>query len=261
LDTGSQAERTLPAPFSAVAENGRQFTEFEINPLVTQPTGEIRSVSGQLSRMAGFSLIEILVVLLIMGILSIIALPSAINSLKGYRMHSDGTAIRSYLNVVRMKSASQYAPYRLVVHTDTNPASYIMEKLCGNTPSTAPGDPSMVPAFDAACTGNYQPFTSPQLEGGMQYGAQGNTFSACRPTTITGSAYPGTIAGATPCSTTLYIYFNTRGSPVASDGNPLTSGGAVLYIQGENKLVDAVTVSIGGRVATYMWGGTGWGLR
>lgn len=254
MDTGSQAERILPAPISTKAG-------FKINSLAARPEVWTKASSGRVMGPTGFSLIEIMVVLLIMGILTVIALPSAINSLKGYRLHADGTAISSYLNVVRMKSASQYAPYRLVVHTNTKPASYIMEKLCGSTPSTAPGDASMAPPFDAACTGNYQPFTTAQLEGGMQYGAQANTFSTCRPTSITGTSYPGTITGVTPCSNTLYIYFNTRGSPVDNTGQPLTNGGAVLYIQGENKLVDAVTVSIGGRVATYMWGGSGWGLR
>jgi prepilin-type N-terminal cleavage/methylation domain-containing protein len=254
LDKGSQAESILPAPISTTAE-------FERNPLVAWPTGRTRTNSGRLSGTVGFSLIEIMVVLLIMGILTVIALPSAINSLKGYRLHADGTAISSYLNVVRMKSASQYAPYRLVVRTNTSPASYVMEKLCGSTPSAAPGDSTMNPPFDTNCTGSYQTFTTPQLEGGMQYGAKANTYSTCRPTTITGTTYPGTITGATPCNTTLYIYFNTRGSPVDSTGNPLSNGGAVLYIQGENRLVDAITVSIGGRVATYMWGGTGWGLR
>lgn len=201
-------------------------------------------------------------VMLIMGILSAIALPSALNSLKGYRLHSDATAVSSYLNVVRMKSASQYAPYRLVV-APTVPPTYVMERLCGNTPSTAPGDPSMNPPFDANCTGvnaNYQPFTTPQLEGGTQYLSQGNTISVTPPPNITPGSCPGTISPPA-CVGTMAMYFNTRGSPVDNTGGPLVNGGNVLYLQGQNKLVDAVTVSIGGRVAVYMWGGTGWGLR
>jgi prepilin-type N-terminal cleavage/methylation domain-containing protein len=214
-------------------------------------------------RSAGFSLIEALVVMLIVAIVTAIALPSATNSLKGYHLHSDATSIASYLNVVRMKSASQYAPYRLVV--DTNNGSYVMERLCGNTPSAAPGDPSRNPAFDANCAGvnaNYQPFATAQTEGGTQYVSTGDTFSACRPANIAAASYPGTIAGDPgSCASPVSIYFNTRGSPVDNTGAPLGNGGAVVYIQNQNKLTDGITVSPGGRVSVSMWTGSGWAVR
>ncbi len=198
----------------------------------------------------GFSLLEILVVLLIMGIMTAIALPSALSSLKGYRLHGDATAIASYLNIVRMKSASQYAPYRLVVSVGAG--TYTMEKLCGLTTS----------AVDAACVSAYSAYTTAQTEGGTQYISQGNTFSSCRPAFIAGTAYPGTIAGdPSPCPDPLYMYFNTRGSPVDNTGNPLGNGGAVLYIQNQNQLVDAITVSLGGRVSVSMRGGNSWTVR
>lgn len=199
---------------------------------------------------AGFSMLELLVVLLMMGIIAAIAIPAAYNSLKGYRLHSDATAIASYLNVVRMKAASQYAPYRLVVNVGGG--TYTMEKLCGLTTTTV----------DSACTTPYQAFTTPQLEGGTQYISQGNTFSSCRPSSITGSVYPGTIiADPSPCPDPLYMYFNTRGSPVNNTGSPLTNGGDVLYLRNQNNLVDAVSVSIGGRVSVSSWSGSAWVVR
>ena len=158
-------------------------------------------------------------VLLIMAIITAIALPMATNSLKGYRLHADATAIASYLNVVRMKSASQYAPYRLVVNTDQG--SYVMERLCGNTPSAAPGDPSNLlhnpplPAFDANCSGpapTYMPYVPAQLEGGTQYISTGNRFDPCVQPIIPGATYPGTIvADPAACTSPVYVYFNTRG--------------------------------------------------
>jgi prepilin-type N-terminal cleavage/methylation domain-containing protein len=202
---------------------------------------------------SGFSMLEIMVVLLITGIIVAMVVPSAYNAMKGYKLHADATALASYLNVVRMKAASQYKPYRLAI--DVSGGTYTMEKLCGDTQSSV----------DANCTGAYpayQEFSTPVFEGGTQYMSQGNTFTGCRPSSITGALYPGTIqADPSPCPTTLYMYFNTRGSPVDNQGNPLGNGGDVIYIQNQNKLVDAVTVSLGGRVSVSTWSGSAWVVR
>lgn len=205
----------------------------------------------------GFSLLEILVVLLIMGIVAAFALPTAISHLRDYRLHSDAQAIASYLNVVRMKAASQYAPYRLVVNVSGG--TYTMEELCGAKTTTN----------DSACTGTpsvtypnpaYIPLSSPKLVGGTQYAETGDSLLSCRPGSI--GSYPGTITGeVSPCPTTLYFYFNTRGSPVDNQGNPMSNGGDVLYMQSQNGLSDAITVSLGGRVSVSTWSGTQWVVR
>jgi hypothetical protein len=41
--------------------------------------------------------------------------------------------------------------------------------------------------------------------------------------------------------------------PVDSSGNPLTNGGAVIYLTNGMSLTDAIVVSVGGRVNTYQW--------
>lgn len=200
----------------------------------------------------GFSMMEILVVLLIMAIIVALALPTAINSLKGYKLHSDATSIASYLNVARMKAASQYAPYRVVVNVAAR--TYWIEELCGAKTST----------IDSACTGAnyYTQLSSPKLVGGTQYFSPDISVFSCRPSSITGSLYPGTIAAdPSPCPDPLYMYFNTRGSPVDGSGSPMSNGGDVLYLQSQNGLVDGITVSLGGRVSVSTWSGTGWVVR
>ena len=201
-------------------------------------------------RDAGFSMMELLMAVLIMGIIAAFALPSAINSVRNYRLHSDATAIASYMNVARMRAASQFAPYRLTVNIAAR--TYVYEKLCGITPSTV----------DSACTSPYASFTTPELEMGTQYVLVENELASCRPSGIT--AYPGTItADPNPCPDPLQFYFNTRGLPVDNTGSPMAAGGSALYLWNRNQLYDAVTVSLGGRVTVWNWNKstTAWAMR
>ncbi len=203
----------------------------------------------------GFTIIELMVAVLILGIIAAFALPGALSALKGYRLHADASSVAGFYNIARMKAASQYAPYRVSV--DTVAGTFQIEQLCGVTPV----------ATDAACTGSaYTPHTTAAVDVGVgtQILQQGNTFLSCRPTAVTGS--PGSItADPTGCPATppnpLYFYFNTRGLPVDNTGAMLTTtatagtagGGTVLYLQNQNQLADAITISIGGRVTTWNW--------
>ncbi len=193
---------------------------------------------------------ELLVVILIMGVTAAMSLPAALSALQGYRLHSEASGIAGYLNLAQMQAASEYAPHRVVINVAAG--TYMLEKLCGTTPSSV----------DVSCTSGYASFSTPQYEDRTQYIQQGNTFSSCRPTGI--SVFPQPIiadpAGCPTPPDPFYIYFNTRGRPVTSIGDPLGNGGAALYITGQNGLVDAVTASPGGRVSVWNWSpsGTQW---
>jgi Tfp pilus assembly protein FimT len=187
-----------------------------------------------------FTAIELMLVVASMGVIGAMAVPSVVNSVRDYRLHSDLSTLASLCNVARLRAAAQYAPYR--VNVSVAAGTYSMEKLCGNTASST----------DGACTSAYAAFTTPQIESGTQYVLQGNTFASCRPSGP--SSYPGTItADATGCPDPMHLYFNTRGTPVDNTGSPLANGGAVMYMTNQNGMVDALTLSIGGQAAVWNW--------
>jgi len=205
---------------------------------------------------SGFSMLEMLAALLIMGVIAALALPSAITAVKNYKLHSDATAVASYLNVIRMRAAAQYAPYR--VNIAAAAGTFTIERLCGNDTS------------DSACTGSgataYTSFSTPKYEWGMQYLQTGNSFLSCRPSGVaaasSSSPSPGSItADPTGCPSSIQFYFNTRGLPVDNTGAPLSNGGGVIYIQNKNNLLDAITTSLGGRVAVWNYSGGTWAMR
>ena len=202
---------------------------------------------------SGFSMIELMLVVTIMGVIAAMAIPTAVRQVADYKVHADATSVSSILNMGRMKAASQFAPFRLDVYVSSG--SYALEQLCGGNTT------------DTSCTASgataYTTYSSPLYDtSGTQYLSAGDTFSSCRPTGI--SAYPGSVtADPTGCPDPSRFYFNTRGAPVDSSGNPLSGSGAVIYIQNTKGLVDAVVLSMGGQVAVYNYSSvtSTWSLR
>lgn len=187
-------------------------------------------------------MLEVLVVVAIAGIVAAMVIPQAYQAVKAYRLHSDASAIADQLNLARMRAASQFAPYREVINDGSG--TYWREQLCGDTSTST----------ESACTSPYNSFTTPIIDGGTQYALEGDSLSSCRPAFLSTTSFPGTIqSDPSPCPDPIDIYFNTRGAPVDSSGNPLGNGGAVIYISNQNNLVDAVTVSIGGAVNIWNW--------
>ncbi len=195
-------------------------------------------------------MLEVAVVLLILGILAAFTLPSAINSVKNYRLHSDASAIASSLNVVRMRAAREYTPHALDVDPSVTPPTYVIEELL-----SLQYDPLQTPPV----SGTYASRLPPVYEQGTQYALQGTSYSICRPAGIT--SFPGTVTDdPDSCTGSAKFCFNTRGLPVLCTttggnppGSPLINGGAALYVMNQSGLVDAVTIAVGGVVQVWNW--------
>jgi prepilin-type N-terminal cleavage/methylation domain-containing protein len=188
---------------------------------------------------AGFSMVELLIVIMIIGIIAAFAIPQATKAVYSYRVHADAARLAAQLNITRFRATSQYSPYSLTLNAATLPNSMSVQRLCG---SNTTGCGTTTPT----CTS--QSYTSYQTEGGPQYISQGDSFSTTNP----GTVLPGSITAASAATTTFF--FNTRGMPVDCNGLPVSSGGAVVYISSSQVAVnDAVVISVAGLVATYQW--------
>jgi Tfp pilus assembly protein FimT len=183
-----------------------------------------------------------MLVLAVAVIIIAVAVPQARKSLQNYRLHADTTAVVSYLNLTRMRAASQYAPYRLDV--DPTASTYVVEQLASTQYNPIP--------TSTPSSGPYSAQSPAKYEYGTQYLSQGNSFANCRPTGIT--AYPGPVAAdASTCTGTFQMYFNTRGTPVDGSGNSLANGGLAIYLAGANGMTDAISVSASGAVQVWNW--------
>lgn len=196
---------------------------------------------------AGFSLVEVLLVIVIMGIIAVFAIPGATHAVYNYRLHSDASNLAAQLNITRYRATSQYSPYSLTLAFDSTVGRYsmTMQRLCGNhTPTSDCGTAT------AGCSAHYASYAN---EGGAEYISQTDSFTATNPG---GTVFPGSITAAStpPSGSVATFYFNTRGMPVGCDGLPVSNGGAVAYISSSQvAITDAVVVSVAGLVSIYQW--------
>jgi prepilin-type N-terminal cleavage/methylation domain-containing protein len=180
------------------------------------------------SHESGFTILETLFVVALIGIISVIAVPMTSNTLADFRVSGDVRGTANAVALSKMRAASAFSRVRLFVDLSSN--SHHME------------------VFDKASS-------QWKAEGGSTYLSTGTTFGYA-PVTAAPPSTQGTIDQAAPCvndagaamANTACVIFNSRGTPITST-NGVTSDHA-LYIK-NNMAVYAITVSATGMIRTW----------
>lgn len=156
---------------------------------------------------AGFSALEVLVVVAITGVVAAIAVPMAGNSLGYYRLSGDARSVANTVAVAKMRAAATFSRSRLYV--DLNGKAFRVETQKN---ATAPW----------------------VVDSGATYLNAQNWFGYG----VVGTPPPNTLASigqASPCldnsgnavGNTACIIFNSRGIPIDPSGAPT---GSALYV-------------------------------
>jgi Tfp pilus assembly major pilin PilA len=169
---------------------------------------------------AGFSLIDIMMTVCVIGIVAAIAIPMSGNTIAAHRFQGDAQALSNLAGLVKMRAASQFSRSRLRVDLATN--SYSME------------------IWDKAAEAWVADGGVTTLSSGVQFGF--GELGAPPPDTQPAIGFsPLCTDDGGDIANTACIVFNSRGIPVDSNGAP--EGGHGIYLTDGSTGVYAVTVT------------------
>jgi prepilin-type N-terminal cleavage/methylation domain-containing protein len=189
-----------------------------------QGTHSTQGTSGD----AGFTMLEIAVVLAFIGILSAIALPMIGRALSAMRLSGAARSISNLTSATKTSAAAQFTRARLFVDLTTN--SYHIETWNGAAWVASGGTTALPPGvtFGFGAVGTPPANTQPAI--------------GQAPNCLDNGAPPAAI-GNTAC-----VVFNSRGIPIDNTPQPTTSD--ALYITDGN-MVFGVTVTATGLIGVW----------
>ena len=179
---------------------------------------------------AGFTLIEVTMVCVIMLIIAVIAVPNIMRANATYKLDAAGHSLASLLQQARMQAVKfnqpQYAQY--------DPTTGVAFVNDGSTATYAAGNPDV------------------GLTGGLSFQA---TIGSTAIDHSQLDTYVGYTAGNTQPVINDKIGFNARGLPCSANGNPAVcpsaTGGYEWFVQYGNKGWEAITVTPAGRIKSW----------
>ena len=198
-------------------------------------TGFSKPVSKDTGRAAGFSLIEISVVILISLIVGMIAIPNMVSVISNARLHAGVTSMSGLLQATRMEAVKKNET--LTTHFATiNGATLVgWVKPAAAAPTRLPTD------LQAQWEAPVMMMTTPTGVGAP-------------------SAISTSVLGFTPQTTEPS--FNTRGLPCLWDSGTCANNGFLYYFKDTSRQGSqgwaALSISPAGRIKKWFWTGSAW---
>jgi prepilin-type N-terminal cleavage/methylation domain-containing protein len=186
-------------------------------------------------RQAGFSLLELLLVVGLTTVIAAIAVPMMSNTIGDFRIRGDARALNSAVSLAKLRAASAFTQTRLYVDLSANTFHVESWQKTGTPAWVTEGGTTTLSTNDAFSQGVVAtPPSSTQTTIGQAANCVGTT---------------GTAIANTAC-----VLFNSRGIPVAASGAPpnvgAPTGNDALYVT-DGTAVYGVTVSATGQIQLW----------